>query len=133
MQTLLAISVECPKCGASLMDTDKKDANACIILNIESINQKGTLKLCPTYSNHVYKTDFEIEPNQEYILRCPSCNAKLNSQTKCDHCTASLVQLHVKEGGFVRFCSRAGCTKPSIVFEKLEEAIEHFYEMFKFG
>ncbi|HUU79132.1 MAG TPA: hypothetical protein VMX55_12365 [candidate division Zixibacteria bacterium] len=68
MQTLLAISVECPKCGASLMDTGNKNNSSCIVLKIEMENQLVMLRLCPMYSNLKYKTDFEIIPNQEYII-----------------------------------------------------------------
>ena len=133
MQTLLTISVECPKCGASLMDTRSKKNSSCIVLKLEFQNQLITLRLCPEYRNFEHKTELDIIPNKEYIIRCPECNSILNSSEKCNHCSASLVQLHVKEGGFVRFCSRANCTKPSIEFENLEEAIDHFYEMFKFA
>ncbi|NHJ05590.1 MAG: hypothetical protein EAX90_12255 [Candidatus Heimdallarchaeota archaeon] len=116
------------------MDTGKNNNNnSCIVLKIELENQLVTLRLCPIYSNLEYNTDFEIIKNKEYIIRCPKCNSILNSSEKCNQCAASLVQLHVQEGGFVRFCSRANCTKPSIEFENLEDAIDHFHEMFKFG
>ncbi|NHJ84474.1 MAG: hypothetical protein FK734_03380 [Asgard group archaeon] len=133
MQTLLAVSVKCPSCGASLMDTENKNDISCIILNIKNDNQVGSLKLCPIYSNHEYSTDFEITSNREYTFTCPNCNSVLNTKRKCNHCEASMVQLQLKEGGSVKFCSRAGCAQPSIEFEKLDEALDYFYEMFKFG
>ena len=133
METLLRISVECPNCGTSLMDTDETNNMTCIKLNIEDVNHHGRIRLCPKYLNKIYTTDMEIHPGKEYVFRCPFCKAKLNYETKCDTCSASMVHLHVKEGGFVRFCARAGCEKPSIEFDDLTNALEHFYDIFKFG
>ncbi|MFW9923520.1 MAG: hypothetical protein ACFFDW_09585 [Candidatus Thorarchaeota archaeon] len=133
MQRLLCINVNCPYCGNSLMKYHNEKHSSCIEMKIETLDNSGTIELCSAYCNNEFFSDIDISSEVEYTFRCPHCNNILNTNEKCDFCSSTLVRLHVIEGGFVEFCSKAKCQKPSIQFENFENAVEHFYELFRFG
>jgi hypothetical protein len=98
-----------------------------IKLNIAENGQKGDIRLSAFYGSYNYQCDLDIVKGQEYIFSCPHCEEVLNAEEdRCEECSAAMVPLKIKEGGYVRFCARADCKKHNIEFEDLAHVQDYF-------
>jgi ssDNA-binding Zn-finger/Zn-ribbon topoisomerase 1 len=133
MFNIISLKVKCPVCQASLMDKATLVDNAPgIKLNISIGNKKGTIWLSSIYESYNYISDFDIALNEIADFTCPHCQTKIVSDDLCVACQAPLVPFHLKDGGKVSICSRAGCKKHSVAFEDLSTALNYFYEKYSY-
>jgi hypothetical protein len=92
------------------MDRDKLvDDIPSIKLKIESSKDNGLINLSSFYGSYNYTTKMKVKDGQEYKFSCPHCDQQITSDLKCDDCKGTLIPLNIRQGGSVRFCSRAGC------------------------
>jgi ssDNA-binding Zn-finger/Zn-ribbon topoisomerase 1 len=102
------------------MDKEKLvDDIPSIKLKIKSPKSSGLIHLSSFYGSYNYSTKMKIKKNQEYSFSCPHCEQQITSDLKCDECSAKLVPLNIREGGSVRFCSRANCKYHNVKLHEL--------------
>lgn len=131
MYSYISLKTECPKCRKSLMDRKTPiDDIPSIKLKIISNKEEGIIYFSAFYGSYKYQTDIDIEKDKEYLFSCPHCKIELNSNGICDLCSAPLIPLNIKDGGVIRFCSRAGCKKHNMVFEDLSSVHNYFQETY---
>ncbi|MFW9921775.1 MAG: hypothetical protein ACFFDW_00605 [Candidatus Thorarchaeota archaeon] len=135
MYDFIALRVNCPHCGNSLMNPKMLVDNIPgVKLNISFDENKGTIHLSSIYGSYNYTSNLKIPPGKEVTFSCPHCNRIITSDIKCEECSAKMVPLKIEDnGGIVKICSRAGCKKHSVEFEDLPHALEHFYLNFDYG
>jgi len=130
MVKFLTLNTKCPHCGESFMDSEVKlHSGSSIKLNIETENEKGTLRLCAVYGCYDHQSDIDLKEGQVITFYCPHCKEQLSSNDKCDakDCNAPMIPLTLELGGKVFFCSRKGCDKHFVAFEDLETEIRNFH------
>lgn len=129
MYSYISLKVECPNCQKSLMDKKKLvDEMPSIKLIVSINNTKGTIRLSSFYGSYNYLSDIDITHDKEYTFSCPKCKTKIESDIKCNECSATLVPLNIIGGGVVKFCSRAGCKRHQVGFEDLTNIHSYFHE-----
>ncbi len=137
MLNLVTVELKCIHCGHSLMDNEHQVDNvASIKLYLKLLEQEGYIWLSSIYGSYNLDSTIDICEGEVAQFKCPHCFHELKSIETCVECDAPMVDFHLKEGGKVSLCSRAGCKKHSIEFEDLATAMNHFYneyEMQKFN
>lgn len=131
MKKLVPVEVKCPHCRADLMDNQKMLNNKpSIKVKIKTKDKEGYLWLCSFYDCYEHESDFYIPPREIVKFYCPSCNAELDTEIKCESCQAPMVTFNMKSGGKVSICSRNGCDKHFVAFQNIEDAIKQFHDLF---
>lgn len=133
MYNFVSLSVKCPLCGESFMDSENLVDNApSIMLNIKVADEKGIIRMSSIYGSYNYVCDLEVKTNSLAEFYCPSCKERLNSKIECDVCKAEMVPFYLDIGGKVAVCSRAGCKNHFVEFDDLSNALRKFYQDFGF-
>lgn len=130
MTKTVSLKVKCPHCGKSFMDTETMLHNSqSIKLNIETVSDRGTIRLCSIYNCYDHLCDFDLKKGEIAKFFCPNCNKELKSNDHCSepNCNAPMVPLTMEIGGKVFICSRRGCTNHFVAFEDLETQLRKFY------
>jgi len=128
---MIQVNVKCPHCGKSLMDEERKiDDHPSVKLSIQRGKECGVLRLSSLYGS--YKIDSELSVAQGEVVNffCPHCNAELLGSRICEECKAPMIPMRFAEGGTVQICSRRGCKKHLIEFDKLESELSAFYNKY---
>ncbi|MGC9778383.1 MAG: hypothetical protein HZR80_04000 [Candidatus Heimdallarchaeota archaeon] len=132
MYSYISLKVNCPNCNKSLLDRKTLvDDIPGIKLSISEDGTEGIIHLSSFYGSYNYDTDLTIVPEKVYKFSCPHCNTPFLEDMKCNECSAGLVHMNIKDGGVVRFCSRAGCKKRSVEFEDLSSVHHYFQETYE--
>ncbi|HUT81950.1 MAG TPA: hypothetical protein VMZ29_12170 [Candidatus Bathyarchaeia archaeon] len=97
-----------------------------IRLFLSSNGDEGTIFLSSFYGSYNYSSNIMIKNGQEYKFFCPKCHEQLHSGIKCDECASEMIPLKIREGGKLRFCSRAGCKNHNIEFVDLSHVYDYF-------
>lgn len=135
MTKTISLNVKCPHCGKSFMDHENQLLDhPTIKLNIETISNRGTIRLCSIYGCYKHKSDITINDGEIAGFFCPNCNKALKSNDECDspNCNAPMVPLTLNLGGKVFICSRKGCTNHFVAFEDLATEVRKFYHEYGF-
>jgi len=133
MKKQINVSLKCPFCGKSLMDEEHKiNDQTSIKIVVESEKDKGFLWLCSVYGCFDHEANVEIKDSEIVKLSCPHCNNSLIRKILCEKCGAPIAGMSLNVGGKVNFCSRKGCTNHYVVFEDIGDALNLFYEEFKY-
>ncbi|OQX78098.1 MAG: hypothetical protein B6D61_06165 [Bacteroidetes bacterium 4484_249] len=133
MPKKVSLNVKCPHCGKSLMDEEiKLQEKPSIKLNIETSNDRGTIRLCATYGCYEHLCDFDLKEDEIFKFYCPQCNKELVSKGRCATCDAPMIPLTLKLGGKVFICSRRGCENHYVAFEDLATEVRKFYHEYGF-
>ncbi len=103
---LLLLEVTCPNCGDELTDGSKVKLTAFI----KEPRQEGEIRLSAIFGEYTVETDLDIQPGTTVDFRCPSCDQSIMLATACKMCGAPMASLNLKDGGYVEFCARRGCT-----------------------
>jgi len=96
MTKTVSLKTKCPHCGKSFMDTDTKLHDVpSIKLNIETSNDRGTIRLCSVYGCYDHMCDFDLKDGEIARFFCPYCNKELKSNDECDsaNCNAPMIPL----------------------------------------
>lgn len=132
MKKRISLEVKCPYCRKSLMDEDNKLHDLpSIKLNIVTPDDRGVMHLCSVYECYDHKTDVEIKKGTVVDFYCPHCNKELLVKEECKLCGAPMVDLILKVGGRVSFCSRAGCPNHYVAFTDLSTELSQFYNEYE--
>lgn len=129
MNEFLALTVKCPICNKSLMDsTLLVDNEASIKLNVEIAEQKGTINLSSIYGSYNYNTSLSMPMDQVATFSCPHCLGVVKDESKCLTCDAPMVPFYLDMGGKVSICSRSGCKQHKVEFDDLSVALNKLYQ-----
>ncbi len=129
MNEFLALSVKCPICNKSLMDsTMLVDNEPSIKVNVEIGGQKGTINLSAIYGSYNYNTNLNMPMDQVATFSCPHCLGIIKEDVKCFSCDAPMVPLYLDMGGKVSICSRSGCKQHKVEFDDLSVALNKLYQ-----
>jgi len=128
---MIQVSVRCPKCGKTLMNSAKKlDGKPAITINLSYAGKSGPLHMSAMYGSYAVETPVSIPAGKIGGFRCPHCDADLKSTRKCDVCGAQMVAFEMKQGGQVQICSRRGCKKHVLEFQDPKSELEAFYKSY---
>ena len=126
---MVNVSVKCPHCGKSLMNSGKKlDKVASIEVNLTYAGKHAPLYLSSLYGSYLVETALPIPAGKVAGFRCPSCKADLKSLRKCDACGSHMIAFELKGGGQVHICSRRGCKKHVLEFQDADSELQAFYK-----
>ena len=135
MSKIITVNAKCPHCEKSLMDEESLIKNQpSIKLNIETADNRGTIRLCSLYGCYEHESDIFLKDREIARFYCPHCNKELRSNDHCDapDCNAPMIQMILKVGGKLYFCSRHGCKKHYLAFEDLDTEVRKFYHEYGF-
>ena len=128
---MIHVDLKCIHCGKNLMDHDFSIENHSSVKVLVEVNEKrGTLHLSSQYGSHIIHSEIEINEGDIARFFCPHCDSEIVSSRKCYECKAPMVTFESELGGYLRICSRKGCKKRAIEFEKLETEMRAFYEKY---
>jgi len=131
MDKLIALKVKCPVCKKSLMDPYHViNGKPSIRLEIKIDGKMENLRLCAYYGCFDHETRIEIPKGEILDFYCPNCQEELISTHKCEECGAPMVPLALEKGGRIYICSRMGCKKRYLNFEKVSDALRKMYNEF---
>jgi NADH-quinone oxidoreductase subunit E len=109
-ERIFPVSVQCPRCGRSLMDQfHPVDGHPSIRLRVSSNGQNGWVSLSQLYGSFNSSTDYQIPEGGLTHFRCPHCENELAGPVHCSECDAPMVPLGVEGGGVLQICCRRGC------------------------
>ncbi|MCB0805893.1 MAG: hypothetical protein KDC05_08850 [Bacteroidales bacterium] len=135
MPKTITINAKCQHCGKSLMNQEMMlKGKPSIKLNLETSNNRGTIRLCSIYGCYEHESDIYLSEGEIARFYCPHCNKELRSNDECDSpdCNAPMVQMVLEVGGHIYFCSRKGCKKHYVAFEDLDTEVRKFYHEYGF-
>jgi predicted RNA-binding Zn-ribbon protein involved in translation (DUF1610 family) len=128
---MIQVNVICPHCGKSLMDEEIKiDDHPSVRVNIQWGGERGRLRLSSLYGSYNVDSQLQVPEDEVAKFFCPHCNGELIGSRVCEKCNAPMVSMRFTEGGTVQICSRRGCKKHLIEFEKLESELKAFYDKY---
>ncbi len=131
MKKQISLSVQCPYCLTSLMDSENKlHGLPSIKLNIVTPEDRGVLRICSLYECFDHKSNIEIKDNTVVDIYCPHCNKEMLVKEECKICDAPMVSFVLKAGGRVNICSRKGCVNHYVSFSDLTTELTKFYNQF---
>jgi NADH-quinone oxidoreductase subunit E len=120
---IFPVTVQCPRCGHSLMDQSHPvDGHPSIRLRASGNGHDGWINLSRMYGSSNATVDERFPEATITHFRCPNCEHDLASPVHCFECDAPMVPLGVEGGGVVQFCSRRGCPGHSL---DLSAALTH--------
>ncbi len=109
-QRIFPVTVSCPRCNHSLMDTRHPvDGHPSIRVTASFGRQHGRLNLSCLYGSYNVDGNFDIPSDTVVNFFCPHCHGELHTTSRCASCGAPMVPMIVKGGGMVQICSRKGC------------------------
>jgi methionyl-tRNA synthetase len=125
---MIQVNVKCPLCGKSLMEEGHKiDGHPSVKVLLEYEKRKGSLYLSSLYGSYNIETDVFVPEKMIAQFFCPHCQKELKSTRVCELCQAPMVPFNFVHGGIIQICSRRGCKKHLIEFDKLEGELSAFY------
>jgi hypothetical protein len=102
---MLVLELCCPQCGALLTEGSKIPLDAFVT----DTRRAGEMRLSAIFGDYTVETDLEIRPGYVVEFRCPKCEADLTIPLACKLCAAPMASLNIRQGGYIEFCTRAGC------------------------
>ncbi len=103
---MLLLEVTCPNCGDLLTEGRRVHLDA----YVKETHQDGEVFLSAIFGDYAIETELEIPKGAVAEFRCPTCDMSIMLNTPCKLCDAPLASLNLREGGYLEFCSRRGCT-----------------------
>jgi len=131
---MISISVKCPCCGKSLVNSAKKlDKHPCLEVNLTYAGHHAPLYLSSVYGSYSVETSLNVPVGKVAGFRCPHCKGDLKIARKCEACGAQMVAFDLKEGGQVHICSKRGCKKHLLEFQDPAGELLAFYKSYLKG
>lgn len=125
----IEVTVKCPNCGKSMMNSSVLvDEMPSIELEAVIEGRKGRVYLSQIYGS--YNKIFEgVEDIPDAVVQCgcPSCHDLLPIVKTCT-CKAPVASVNLELGGSVNFCTRNGCRSHSLEFENPDDAFKLFLD-----
>lgn len=133
MYNTLSLSLKCPHCSKSLMDSEVLvDNEASIALQIEITGTKGKINLSSIYGSFNYSSAIENPVGSIAVFSCLHCGKDIKSSSLCKLCNAPMASLVLDIGGKVSFCTRSGCQNHTVEIEDLDNALRKFHQVYGF-
>lgn len=121
---MFPVHVICPHCQQSLLRLDHMiHGHPAVHLLIKFPDKEGEIFLSSLYGDYYVDKTLEIVPKSLVSFECPNCSADLATNHDCRDCGAPMVQLKMKDGGEVEFCSRYLCKRHSISFSDISKVM----------
>ncbi len=134
MFNFVSLSIKCPECGESLMDSNHLvDNEPSIKLLIQAKGKKGVINLSSIYDSYNFYSDIDLPSGEIIELSCPHCKAMIKDSIECNICDAPMKSLHLDMGGKVSICPRIGCKNHFVEFEDLSLALKKLYQEHAYG
>lgn len=128
---MISVSVQCPRCGKSLMNSEHKiDSKPSIRITLTYAGKHAPLFLSSLYGSYNIFTELKVPLGKVAGFRCPHCKSDLKSTRKCDMCGSQMIAFDLKDGGQVQICSRRGCKKHIIEFQDPDTELKAFYKSY---
>ena len=128
---MIQVNVKCPHCGKSLMEEKHSlDGHPSVKVLIEYEKKKSSLYLSSLYGSYNIETEVFVPEKKIAQFFCPNCQKELKSTRICELCQAPMVPMNFESGGIIQICSRRGCKKHLIEFDKLESELSAFYNKY---
>jgi methionyl-tRNA synthetase len=108
----------------------KIDGHPSLKVLIEYEKKKGFLRLSSLYGSYNIETEVFVPQKKIAQFFCPHCQKELKSTRICEFCQAPMVAMNFESGGIIQICSRRGCKKHLIEFDKLESELSAFYNKY---
>ncbi len=125
----IEVSVKCPHCGESMMNSSVL-VDRLPSIDIEAVvdSKKGHVYLSQIYGsyNKVFSGVDDI-PEALVQCSCPACHDLLPIVRSCK-CKAPVAYVNLTLGGTVNFCTRNGCRGHSLEFENQDDAFKIFLD-----
>lgn len=103
---MLVMELCCPQCHELLTEGSKLPLNA----YVKDTQREGEIVLSAVFGDYSAETDLELQEGYTVEFHCPKCDASLMVPQTCKLCGSQMNSLNIREGGYVEFCSRKGCT-----------------------
>ena len=112
-ERIFPVEVSCPRCNRSLMDPSRLVDDRPSIRVVYSFGRKhGSMQLSSLYGSPSMESDHDVPLDTILDFFCPHCHAELAAAVSpCPKCSAPMVPMIVRGGGFVQICSRRGCNE----------------------
>jgi methionyl-tRNA synthetase len=128
----LIVSVRCPYCRNSLMDTEKQiDNQPSIKAKIQYREKIGLLHMSSLFGSFNILSEIYVPKDEIVLLFCPECGASLVLKELCEECHAPLAFMELKNGGTVQICSRRGCKYHFLDYTDFAQKLSAFYDTYK--
>jgi NADH:ubiquinone oxidoreductase subunit E len=109
-ERIIPLSVQCPKCHESLMDTENPlDGKPSIKLAYASKSRKGSVYLSSLYGSDCVLCKSDIANGALTSLSCPHCRKKLHVDADCPECGAKMAMMLACGRAELFVCTRRGC------------------------
>lgn len=108
---VFSLSVQCPKCGGSLMDSRTiLDGLPSIKLSVdEGKGRKNVAYISSLYGSDLVHCGHIIADGTLTSLSCPRCGKGLSSEAYCPECGAKMAVMSVDGCAQLYVCPRRGC------------------------
>jgi NADH-quinone oxidoreductase subunit E len=105
------LSVQCPKCHKSLMDSRTLlDGLPSIKLSVDAgAGRKNIAYLSSLYGSGLVRCESDIANGSLTLLSCPKCGKDLSSAADCLECGAKMAVMSVDGCAYLYICQRRGC------------------------
>ncbi|MBN2493638.1 MAG: NAD(P)H-dependent oxidoreductase subunit E [Deltaproteobacteria bacterium] len=109
-QRLFPLTLSCPRCNHSLMDSRVQvDGLPGIRVTMSFGDKHGWMCLSCLYGSRNIVSEYEIPEQTLVHFFCPHCHTELIGSVPCPECGSAMVSMIVRGGGVVQICSRHGC------------------------
>jgi NADH-quinone oxidoreductase subunit E len=109
-ELLIPLSVQCPKCRESLMDSGNPlDSNQSIKLAVDCEGKKCAVFLSSLYGSNSVRCECEIADGALTSISCPQCGKDLSSDADCPECGLKMAMMSVEGQAELYICPRRGC------------------------
>jgi NADH-quinone oxidoreductase subunit E len=109
-ERVIPLSVRCPKCGESLMDSGNAlDGRQSIKLAASVGGKKFAVYLSSLYGTGNVRCECDIADGSLVSWSCPLCGKGLRADADCPECGAKMAMLSVDNQAELYVCTRRGC------------------------
>lgn len=104
------VSVACPLCGHTLMDSaHPMNGQASIQLCVSFAGKTAILHRSALYGSDNVDCDGKIPEGSLTVVACPHCEQELSSASDCPECGAKMAMVVAGNYATLYMCSRRGC------------------------
>ena len=129
MENPIVLTVNCPSCGESLIDSKNTvNGRPAIRVDIELSGRRGTIYLCSEYDCFDKKSSVPLPDGAVAKMYCPHCYKRLMSNTSCKVCSAKMVNFSIEGGGDIHICSRVGCEEHYVDFTNSGNPLQRMFD-----
>lgn len=131
MEKYIPLSLKCPLCGKSLMDSYRLIHNRPTVkLEVAFGGNRGLINVCSFYGCSDHVSTIPVAEGDVVQLFCPHCRQELISHLACRECGHHMIPFSLEQGGRMYLCSRWGCNQHYLNFSNVSDALRRLYNEF---